>query len=212
MSKSPRRLAVSEKRLVANRANAAKSSGPKTPEGKAKSARNSIKHGFTATSFVIARFEDLREVEHLKADAVSVYRPVNSQEMAAVERIALAQEQIFRAYRLESGLFTVAFDGATDAQGSPMCPMSAEMIEGNVPVTRAQNRNYAIAQGFRKLEKDSKSWNLMLRYQAHAERMYRRAVEDFERLKALRPELPNETLMTAGLATPGDENGTKRLQ
>ena len=43
------------------------------------------------------------------------------------------------------------------------------------------------------------SWSLFLRYQAQAERHYRRAVEEFERLKALRGELPddlpNETLM-----------------
>jgi len=32
----------------------------------------------------------------------------------------------------------------------------------------------------------------MLRYRAQAEREYRRAVEDFDRLKALRHEMPNE--------------------
>ena len=33
---------------------------------------------------------------------------------------------------------------------------------------------------------------MFLRYQAQAERNYRRAVEEFERLKALRPDLPPE--------------------
>jgi hypothetical protein len=36
--------------------------------------------------------------------------------------------------------------------------------------------------------------SLLLRYQAQAEREYRRAIEDFERLKALRPEFPNEPI------------------
>ena len=49
-----------------------------------------------------------------------------------------------------------------------------------------------------------------MRYKAQAERLYRRAVEDFDRLKALRHELPNETLMTVASATPGDENGSER--
>ena len=40
----------------------------------------------------------------------------------------------------------------------------------------------------------SNSWSLCLRYQAQAERHYRRAVEEFERLKALRGELPNEPI------------------
>ena len=41
----------------------------------------------------------------------------------------------------------------------------------------------------------SNSWSLAIRYQAQAERHYRRAVEEFERLKALRQELPNEAIL-----------------
>jgi hypothetical protein len=46
---------VSEKQLAANRANAARSTGPRTPQGKARSAQNSRKHGFTASTFAIER-------------------------------------------------------------------------------------------------------------------------------------------------------------
>ena len=41
----------------------------------------------------------------------------------------------------------------------------------------------------------SNSWSLFLRYQAQAERHYRRAIEEFERLKALRAKLPNEPIL-----------------
>jgi hypothetical protein len=51
-----------------------------------------------------------------------------------------------------------------------------------------------LAEGVRKLAREGNSLSLMLRYQAHAERQYRRAVEEFERLKKLRPELPNEPI------------------
>ena len=43
----------------------------------------------------------------------------------------------------------------------------------------------------------SNSWSLALRYHAQAERHYRRAIEEFKRLKALRPELPNEPVLEA---------------
>src|ERR1041384_7666426 len=100
----PRR-SISEKQLAANRANAARSTGPRTPEGKARSARNSRRHGFTASTFAVIRLEELNEIDHLRADLLAVYQPVNSQELFAIERIALAQQALLRAARLEAGLF-----------------------------------------------------------------------------------------------------------
>jgi hypothetical protein len=44
---------------------------------------------------------------------------------------------------------------------------------------------------------NSATWSLFLRYQTLAERQYRRAIEEFERLKALRSELPNEPIFDA---------------
>src|SRR5450755_2142803 len=97
---------ISPERLAANRANAAKSTGPKSPAGKTRSARNARKHGFTASTFTVVRLEDLNEVANLAADATAVYQPINSQEQFAVERIALCQQSLIRVARLESGLFT----------------------------------------------------------------------------------------------------------
>lgn len=184
---------VSAKQLAANQANAKKSTGPVTPEGKARSARNSVKHGFASTSFTVLRLEDPDEIARLKADAVAVYQPANSQELAAVERIALAQQIIFRAYRLEAGLFTSCLNEALDRDGDLYIPLSRDMAV-DIDVSRAQNRNYALAEGFDKMARHSPSLALMLRYQANAERQYRRAVEEFERLKVLRPDLPIQDL------------------
>jgi hypothetical protein len=186
---------VSPKQLAANRANAAQSSGPNTPEGKARSAQNSIKHGFTASTFAVVRLEDLHEIADLTSDIFSVYQPVNSQELLALQRMALSQQSIFRAARLESGLFTTALNETLDTNDHPFTPMSKELAgQGDLDITRAQNRNYCLADGFLRLVRQSNGWSLFLRYQAQAERQYRRALEEFDRLKALRPELPNDAL------------------
>ena len=60
---------VSNRQLAANRANAAQSTGPRSPEGKSRSAQNSRKHGFTASTFAVVRLEDIDEVAHLRQDA-----------------------------------------------------------------------------------------------------------------------------------------------
>jgi hypothetical protein len=187
------RKPVSEKQLAANRANAAKSTGPRTPEGNARSSQNARKHGFTASTFAVVRLEDLDEIAHLRVDLIAVYQPVNSQELFAIERLALTQQAILRGARLESGLFTTCLNEALDPCLGAVVFMAPELSgNGDIEITRAQNRNHALGEGFHRLVKHSNSWSLALRYQAQAERHYRRAVEEFDRLKALRPELPNE--------------------
>ena len=106
------RRPITHKQIAANRANAAKSTGPRTSEGKARSAQNARKHGFTGSTFAVVRLEELDEIARLKADLVAVCEPVNSQELFALERMALAQEALLRSARLEAGLFTDALDEA----------------------------------------------------------------------------------------------------
>src|SRR5450759_2109363 len=188
---------VSDKQLAANRANAAQSTGPRSPEGKSRSALNSRKHGFTASTFAVVRLEDIDEVAHLREDAIAVYQPVNSQELFAIERIALAQQTLLRVERLHEGICTTFLNEALTGQGKPLMAIGDELVNGDHEITMAQNRNYLFAEGFHRINKYSPSFTLFLRYQAQSERMYRRAVEEFERLKRLRHELPNEAILEA---------------
>jgi hypothetical protein len=65
-------------------------------------------------------------------------------------------------------------------------------LSADIEVSQAQNRNYLLGDGFHRLIRQNNSFALLLRYQAQAERQYRRAIEEFERLKALREDLRNE--------------------
>jgi hypothetical protein len=184
---------ISEKRLAANRANADRSTGPRTPEGKSRSAQNARQHGFTAAKFAVVRLDELDALANLRADAIATYQPVNSQELYAVERLALAQQALLRCSELEAGLHTAALNETITNGAFPTNLLSPDLTIG-VPVAAAQNRALCLAVGFQRLNTKSDSWKLFLRYQAQTERNYRRAVEELERLRALRSELPNEPI------------------
>jgi len=212
MKRHPK-LPLSEARLAANRANAQNSTGPRTPAGKLRSAANATQHGFAGTNFAVVRLEDPFEIDRLKADLVTTYQPINSQEMFAIECMALAQFSIFRSYRLESGLCTAALNEALDPRSDKMLiTMTPDMIGGNggpngpeaAAITRAQNRNYGFAVGVQNSTRKDNSWPLCLRYQAQAQRNYRRAMEDLLLLRSMRDELAiEETVCEQPPADPG---------
>ena len=184
---------ATDKQTAANRINAQKSTGPRSAAGKMRSALNARKHGFAGNAFTVVRLEDLDEIHHLRQDALDLYRPVNSQELFAVERIATCQMSVIRASRLEAGLFTTCLDQALDPQGEPIHLMSPELAgDGDIEITRVQNRNFVLGEGFRRATGQPHTWALFLRYQAQAERQYRRALQELDRLRALRPEFEKE--------------------
>jgi hypothetical protein len=160
---------ASPEQIAANRANAAKSTGPRTPQGKARSAQNARKHGFAAANYTVVRLEDVQELANLRDDAVAVYQPVNSQEMYAVERIALTQQALLRAARLEAGLFTSCLNDMLDLREQPTLPMTGDLVAG-VEVARAQNRNFLLFEGLKRVAAQSNAFTLYLRYSAQAER------------------------------------------
>ncbi|MGO9259186.1 MAG: hypothetical protein ACLQU1_23170 [Bryobacteraceae bacterium] len=144
---------------------------PAPPKGRPAPPKTPAKHGFTASTFAVAGAEELDAVANLTADLVSVYQPLDAQDLFAVERIALAQHALLRAARLEAGLFTCAVNQALDKNANSLDPASAEMTG-------------ALADGFRRMVGESSDvWKLFLRYQAQAQRNYRFAIEEFERLK-----------------------------
>jgi hypothetical protein len=52
-------------RALASRQNGARSRGPRTAAGKARSAQNALKHGLCAKKLLVLREEDPAEVDHI---------------------------------------------------------------------------------------------------------------------------------------------------
>ncbi len=175
---------VSPEQFAANRANAAGSTGPRTPDGKARSAQNARKHGFAAAAYTIPRLEDIDEIAELRESVIDLYKPTNAQELFAVERIAITQQSMNRAARLEAGTMTICLNDVLNLRERPLMEMDPEMYGGGEP-GKQQVKNYLLAEGFRRSVGASNVFHLCMRYSAQAERLYRRAVQDFERIKSL---------------------------
>ena len=173
---------VSPEQFAANRANAAGSTGPRTPDGKARSSQNARKHGFAAAAYTIPRLEDIDEIAELRESVIDLYKPANAQELFAVERIAITQQSMNRAARLEAGTLTTCLNDVLNLRERPLMEMDPEMYGGGEP-GKQQVKNYLLAEGFRRSVGASNVIHLCMRYNAQAERLYRRAVQDFERIR-----------------------------
>jgi hypothetical protein len=76
----------SKKQIAANRRNAKLSTGPRTPEGKAKTRFNALKHGIYAGEQVM--FGETEEaLEHLTAEYHEQYQPTNPTERFLLDTI-----------------------------------------------------------------------------------------------------------------------------
>jgi hypothetical protein len=87
---------ASEKQSLANRANAKRSTGPKTPAGKALSRMNACKHGLTAQNIVI-RDEDPKKFDSLRAELWDEWQPRPGMESVLVDRLAGQTWRLLRA-------------------------------------------------------------------------------------------------------------------
>jgi hypothetical protein len=89
--------------LAANRRNAAKSTGPKTAEGKAAASRNALRHGLTARQIVCyGERESVYAAFH--ATMRENLAPADEVEEQLVERIILCSWRLRRIARAERGL------------------------------------------------------------------------------------------------------------
>jgi hypothetical protein len=64
----------SEQQIEANRLNAQKSSGPRTPEGKKRISSNALKHGLTGKE-ILMPYEKLEDFESFSSDIYFSLRP-----------------------------------------------------------------------------------------------------------------------------------------
>lgn len=101
--------------IKANRANAKKSTGPRSKKGKERSARNALKHGFLAREAVMPG-EDAAEFDQQLCEFQKALRPDNALEFEFVRQMVDAQWRLRRLTRIEAAFLTAALDEARHAQ------------------------------------------------------------------------------------------------
>src|SRR5215217_9151486 len=105
----------SARKAAANRQNALKSTGPKTPDGKAAVRLNALRHGLLSREVLLPGEDEeaLRELgERLRAEL----QPVGELENLLVDRITSLLWRLRRLGRVEAGIFAWQHYGALAEQ------------------------------------------------------------------------------------------------
>lgn len=160
----------------ANAQNAQASTGPKTAHGKARSARNALKHGLTAGE-VLLPTEEAGEFNAFSEGLRASLAPVGELESMLVERIVVSAwrwrrvvrlERVHQVYQLEDTADDIKrFGGLGRYSG-----LSEEGVEG----LESEKRITALVN--------------LVRYEGSIERSLYRAMHELERFQAARKGSP----------------------
>ena len=170
-AKSPTKP-VSEKQLAANRRNALRSTGPRTPEGKARAARNSLKHGLRSEKIVIPG-EDERALRTFRDALTAELAPESAMEAVLAERVVACAWRLRRALRIESEAIGYSLENELNSRA--FYPR-AHQADPEVNVGALVWRKFGW-QG---------SYENFRRYEAHLERALYLAFHELRMLQAVR--------------------------
>ena len=142
-------MACSDAQLAANRANAARSTGPKTDEGKANSRRNALKHGLTGAGIVLPH-EDEAVVAARFADFAEDLRPEGGVARFLTRRLALLSVRLDRAALHEAASLSeriaeLARLQGDEAEGSAIDPAAATRAQFDPSEQASLARRYEAA-------------------------------------------------------------------
>ena len=96
---------ATDKQIAANRLNAQKSTGPRTPEGRAAVRLNGVTHGLTAETLVL-KGESESDFKQLFDSLEAEHAPATPTEEALVVQLAMATWRLRRLYHQEAGFYT----------------------------------------------------------------------------------------------------------
>ncbi len=163
---------ASEKQIQANRQNALGSTGPKSPDGKARAARNSLKHGLLSRD-VLVPGEDRKELRAFCEAMLAALEPEGELESFLADRVVAAAWRLRRANRLERDVVEKELlDGMRSRAQSP------SLYKDSFRLTAERVGASTVCH--------SDTYGKISRYEVHIERMLYRALHELQRLQAAR--------------------------
>ncbi|MBS1874713.1 MAG: hypothetical protein JSU00_15970 [Acidobacteria bacterium] len=160
-----RKKTMSEKQLAANRANAKKSTGPKTPAGKARSRYNSLKHGCYADAVVLPT-EDRKRYNALRHHIMSTVDISDPVQVELAETLCRNQWCSQRAIIYEADLLAEAIT-RYEPEIRRDCPeIAQDILEG---------------AAYRRLLEESPSLQTVTTYWQRCQSAYLRAYKALEK-------------------------------
>jgi len=178
---------ASEAQIAANRANAARSTGPRTVEGKARVALNGLKHGMLSVSLLPG--ESNAEFLAFHQTYLDLCQPANAIQSFLVARMVLAAWRLNRLASLEARI--VSAHHSTAIGNANLTHSLRALLRSNQPADpdgepESEPESPAIppdpvADAYIRDGERGDSISKLARYQTSLERSYYRALHDLER-------------------------------
>jgi hypothetical protein len=172
---------ISAAKLGANRRNAAKSSGPKTLEGKAAAARNATRHAVLSNAPVLPGVESASDWDaHLTAVILSLH-PSGYFEAVLASRVASLLWRLGRVTRYETENITSSLETAEEH----LSQVSQFDIR-HIGRTAATQRARLERTRRERLLLQTDGVDKVVRYETHLDRSLFRALHELQRLQGMR--------------------------
>ena len=163
---------TTERKQQAARANGAKSRGPVTPEGKARSSKNATTNGLTAET-VLLPDESQERFNALLGSMIEAYRPSTDYEVSVVEKMAALNWQQDRLLGIDTATLAVQIE--------VMAPALDAELEHLSPPAR-------IALAYRDLSDNSRVLSNLDRHASRIRRQFNQLRTELLSLQKLRPD------------------------
>jgi hypothetical protein len=133
---------TSPAKVAANRRNAQKSTGPRTPEGKARSRWNAVQHGLLAKRLLAPETTDGDAWTHLLESLREDWHPEGTLEEILLERIAMGYRRLHTVYAYEVDFARSAqeFFGSIDRTGRYATSINRQLTQDLNQLERLQRQ------------------------------------------------------------------------